>query len=1039
MEERRCPSLTLGLGNLTGTVATPYSQQIAVMGGNPADTYSYSLITPPGAPPNDGMPPGLGLGATTGLLRGTPTAPGAYDIVILVEDTTSGASAQEAFPLSISPLITLNANLSSGNEYTQLSNETITASGPPGDSDTFTATGSLPPGVTLAKLSATTAQLQGTPTQWGTFSFTVTATDGNQDIGVESYELTINPDITFSPAALPNLATTDQGTSSIPFLNDLPSFAVVGKPYSQMIAASSNNDVASITESLSGGSLPSGLNITRASATSLLISGTPTTFTQESTPVEIDVTATDAKGYSDTVDYLLDVEPNPASPYVAIQAEQAGSGALNDLPAGVVGQAYSSTTFATPPGSGTFNFSLVTPEYSTTGDGGVPPGMTFDATTDALSGTPTQAGQYGLIIQATGSILGITDSRVFHLTVNPAPSGLQLGPLTLPLASPGVSYSQQIIASGGTGTTTLTYSLVNSTTSNLTALGLSVSQDPSQPDILTISGNPTASTTLPGDIAGSDGPLTLSVTATDSAGHSVTQEYPVNIYYTPQQIRQAYGLDDITLSGGIIGDGAGQTIAIIDQGDAPNLVSTGDPNFDNSDLHQFDVEFGLPDPPQFTKLDAYGGTDIPTTAVNFAGENTQDVEWVHALAPGANIILLEGTSGDAYNAIQTARNLPGVTVVSMSFHTFFDNNADNGVNYIEPDLDALFVSPPNHPMTFLASAGDTALGEFLDRYPAISPNVVAVGYTDLTLNSQGGYGSEAAVFGAGGGASVQELQPAWQQAVASQVSTTFRSNPDVTFNGSSESSVAVYDSEYEATGSPWKYGDGASIATACWAALIAIADQGRALVGQYPLDGATQTLPALYQHAASADFHPITTLTDGTVISPAFGPYNPWAGLGSPAANQLIPDLVGFQAITLAPTPTSSPTPTATSSPMPAPTLTPPLTVPKLTAPKVIGIASVSRTKRGLTAITISFDEALDPTSVGNLALYSVRRGLKKHRTTVYSKVLTITSVTYNGAADTAMIDLAKPYKGVVQVMVHSGIVATNGQSSAEEFSAIIR
>ena len=119
------------------------------------------------------------------MLSGTPTAPGAYDIVIAVEDTTSGATAQEAFPLSISPLITLNANLSSGNEYTQLSNETIAASGPPGDSDTFTATGSLPPGVTLAKLSATTAQLQGTPTQWGTFSFTVTATDGNQDTGVQ--------------------------------------------------------------------------------------------------------------------------------------------------------------------------------------------------------------------------------------------------------------------------------------------------------------------------------------------------------------------------------------------------------------------------------------------------------------------------------------------------------------------------------------------------------------------------------------------------------------------------------------------------------------------------------------------------------------------------------------------------------------------------------------------------------------------------------------------------------------------------------------
>ena len=90
--------------------------------------------------------------------------------------------------------------------------------------------------------------------------------------------------------------------------------------------------------------------------------------------------------------------------------------------------------------------------------------MTFNATTATLSGTPTQLGQYSLIIQATGATNGITDSRVFHLTITPPASGLQLGPATLPLASPGVAYSQQITATGGTGTITLTYSFSDGTT-----------------------------------------------------------------------------------------------------------------------------------------------------------------------------------------------------------------------------------------------------------------------------------------------------------------------------------------------------------------------------------------------------------------------------------------------------------------------------------------------------------------------------------------------------------------------------------------------
>ena len=72
--------------------------------------------------------------------------------------------------------------------------------------------------------------------------------------------------------------------------------------------------------------------------------------------------------------------------------------------------------------------------------------------------------------------------------------------------------------------------------------------------------------------------------------------------FGPAEIRRAYGIDP-----GIDGNGSGQTIAIVDLYDDPRLVSSTAANFNDSDLHQFDVQFGLPDPPNFTKEDLSNG------------------------------------------------------------------------------------------------------------------------------------------------------------------------------------------------------------------------------------------------------------------------------------------------------------------------------------------------------------------------------------------------------------------------------------------------
>ena len=104
---------------------------------------------------------------------------------------------------------------------------------------------------------------------------------------------------------------------------------------------------------------------------------------------------------------------------------------------------------------------------------------------------------------------------------------------------------------------------------------------------------------------------------------------------TPAEMRHAYGFDNLSFGNGTIAaDGSGQTIAIVDIGDDPNITS---------DLHNFDVAYGLPDP-NFTVSQQFfgdpGGVVTPDPGGGWEFEEALDVEWAHAMAPGANIILV---------------------------------------------------------------------------------------------------------------------------------------------------------------------------------------------------------------------------------------------------------------------------------------------------------------------------------------------------------------------------------------------------------------
>ena len=185
------------------------------------------------------------------------------------------------------------------------------------------------------------------------------------------------------------------------------------------------------------------------------------------------------------------------------------------------------------------------------------------------------------------------------------------------------------------------------------------------------------------------------------------------------------GLNAITFTSSngttVKGDGTGETIALIEMYSDPNL---------QSDLDTFDAQYGL------ARSDAdrreSGGQCRPTPVGRV--EQSLDVEWAHAIAPGANILVVEAAPSfsrtqelqNLLTAVNAARNTPGVVAVSMSWG--FSEMPD------EASYDTYFTTPAGHTgITFIAASGDDGVVE----YPSTSPNVLAVGGTTLNLGRLG--------------------------------------------------------------------------------------------------------------------------------------------------------------------------------------------------------------------------------------------------------------------------------------------------------------
>jgi hypothetical protein len=303
--------------------------------------------------------------------------------------------------------------------------------------------------------------------------------------------------------------------------------------------------------------------------------------------------------------------------------------------------------------------------------------------------------------------------------------------------------------------------------------------------------------------------------------------------YSPIQMRTAYNLPS---SGG-----AGSTIAIIDAYHTPNILSY---------YNYFSSQYNLPD-------NSTGNFIVHSMAPNIQSdsgwsmETCLDVEWAHAIAPNAKILLVEAVSpndADLLSAIDYATSQPGVVAVSMSWGgSEFSGEVYNSVNshFIKPGI------------TFFASSGDDGTSTM---WPAVSPNVVSVGGTTLTLTSDGRAIAETAWDFSSGGLSNYFGRPSYQTSYG--LPNASRAVPDVSYNGNPSTGVAVYN------GTWWKVG-GTSAGAPQWAAIHAL--------------GLSATNGNLYQRAKSAYsayFRDITAGSNGA-YSAGTG-YDFVTGLGSP-------------------------------------------------------------------------------------------------------------------------------------------------------------
>ena len=428
-----------------GTQGVAYSQSVTASGGD-GGPYTYSVSA--GA-----LPSGLSLNTSTGLISGTPSAGGTFNFTIRAVDGSNNFGTRAYTVLVGGNILTINpASLPNGTVAVAYS-QTVTASGGIGGPYTYSiGAGSLPTGLSL---NVGSGAITGTPSAGGAFSFTIHAVDGNGNFGNRNYTVNIGSNsLTVNPGALPG------GTQ--------------GVNYSQTVSASGGT--APYSFAVSSGALPNGLSLNAGSG---VISGTPSA----AGAFNFTIRATDVNFNTGSQAYTVNIAPVPLT--------------VNPpaLPNGTLGLAYNQT-ITTSGGVAPFTYAVLS--------GALPTGLSLNAGSGAITGTPTAAGNYNFTIQSTDSTPN-TGTRNYSVTIGT--NSLTVNPASLPNGSQGIAYSQTVSASGGTGPYTF------AVTSGALPTGLSLNA---------------ASGAITGTPSGS-GVSNFTIQATDTVGNIGTRAYAVNI------------------------------------------------------------------------------------------------------------------------------------------------------------------------------------------------------------------------------------------------------------------------------------------------------------------------------------------------------------------------------------------------------------------------------------------------------------------------------------------------------------------------------
>jgi kumamolisin len=306
-----------------------------------------------------------------------------------------------------------------------------------------------------------------------------------------------------------------------------------------------------------------------------------------------------------------------------------------------------------------------------------------------------------------------------------------------------------------------------------------------------------------------------------------------------------------TIGGANPNQGSG-IIAIVDAFHYPTALA---------DFNTFAQQFGLPVETSKNATAAtnkvfqvvYTGKKQPAGDCGWNQEEALDIEWAHAVAPKAKIVLIEAASSsfnDLLKAVDLANSLAASANGNIQVSMSWGGSEFSG----EGGFDSHFNNPT---VAYLAASGDTG-GKTI--YPGTSPFVVAAGGTSLTF-SGGVISGETGWSGSGGGTSpyVGHLSPEQDGILTGKN----RSTPDISFDADPATGVSVYDSTKCGGLTGWMVFGGTSVASPALAGIVNLNTASGGALGQ-------GVLPALYDNfksSASTFFHDVTTGKAGTFLA----------------------------------------------------------------------------------------------------------------------------------------------------------------------------